>query len=151
MDAIRKLIEEILSRGYEMSLATYDEGGLWVSDVVYVYDGDFNIYWRSQVSTRHSKAIEENSHVAVTITTSVHGGKNEGLQIIGKAEKVKGSVEIFVAHLHKRYGEIPHSMHIDENNKLTEPEISWYKLKPIKIELIYEKYYGFDKQIVNLN
>src|SRR3989338_10388225 len=151
MDAIKKLIEEILSKGYEMSLATTDEGGIWVSDVVYVYDTSFNIYWRWKVRKRHSKAIEKDSQVSATITTSVHGGKNEGLQIDGEAQKVKGSVEMFVSHLHKRYGEIPHTMHIDENNKLTDPEISWYKLKPTKIELIYEKYYGFDKQVIILD
>ena len=89
MEEIKKLVEEILSKGYVMSLATLDDGGIWVSDVVYVFDRNFNIYWISQVSTRHSKAIEENSKIAATITTSVHGGKNEGLQIEGKAEKVE--------------------------------------------------------------
>lgn len=152
MGEIKRLIEEILRSGYVMSLGTMDEGGIWVCSVVYIFDENFNIYWRSQVSTRHSKAIEKNGNVVATITTSVVGGKNEGLQIEGFAEKDKRpSLEMFAAHLQKRMGDVPHTKYFDENNKLVEAEVSWYKLKPTKIELIYEKYFGFDKQVINLN
>lgn len=152
MGEIKRLIEEILSKGYVMSLATLDEGGVWVCSVVYIYDASFNIYWVSQISTRHSKAIQKDSHIAATVTTSVVGGKNEGLQIEGTVERVnRPSLEMIAAHFHKRLGEIPHTMYLDENNKLSEPEISWYRLKPTKIELIFEKHYGFNKQVVELN
>lgn len=142
MEEIRRLVHEILAKGYVMSLATLDEEGVWVCDVIYIYDANFNIYWRSQVSTRHSKAIAKKKVVSATITTSVLGGKNEGLQIEGMAEIDKRpDLEMFAAHLRKRFGEVPHTMHLDEDNKL----------KPTKIELIYEKYFGFDKQIIKFN
>lgn len=53
-----------------MSLAVQDNGGLWVSDVVYVFDDNFNIYWMSDPDVRHSKAILVNLQVAGTITVS---------------------------------------------------------------------------------
>ena len=149
MEAIKKLILEILSKGYVMSLATLDEGGIWVADVVYIFDTDYNIYWKSQVYTRHSKAIQKNSHVAATITTSVKGGKNEGLQIEGEVERIyQSTLEMFNAHLQKRLGDVPHTKYYDANDKLIDPEISWYRLRPKKIELIFEKYYEFDKQVI---
>lgn len=152
MEEIKRLVYEILIKGYVMSLATLDEGGVWVCDVVYVFDKHFNIYWISQISTRHSRAIEKNNQVSATITTSTHGGKNEGIQIEGKAERVgRPDLEMISQHLRKRFGDIPHTKHLDENNKLTEPPLSWYRLKPTKIELFYEKYFGFDKQVIKLN
>ncbi len=151
MGEIKRLIEEILARGYVMSLGTVDEGGVWVADVIYIYDTSFNIFWISQISTRHSQAIEKNNHIAGTITTSVVGGKNEGLQIEGTVERVnRPSLEMIAAHFHKRLGEVPHTMYLNENDELSEPEISWYRLKPIKIELFYEKHYGFNKQVIEL-
>lgn len=41
---IKNLIKEVLDQGYLMSLATVDDGGVWVSDVIYIYDDNFNIY-----------------------------------------------------------------------------------------------------------
>jgi len=35
---LRKLVKQILDKGYLMSLATVDGSGPWVSDVIYVAD-----------------------------------------------------------------------------------------------------------------
>ena len=152
MNEIYALIEEILNKGYVMSLATFDEGGIWVSDVVFINDAEFNIYWISQISTRHSKAIKKNRRVAASITISKPGEANEGLQIEGFAETVdRTSLEMVKKHLEKRAGQLPHKKPFIENDKLIDPEMSWYKLIPKKIELINERYYGFAKQVVELN
>lgn len=90
---LRQLIIEILDKGYLMSLATSDAAGLWVSDVVYVHDDDFNLYWLSMPNTRHSIAIDTNSNAAASITTSNNQGEdNIGLQIAGTAYKVQGNL-----------------------------------------------------------
>lgn len=151
VEEINKLIYEILSEGYVMSIATVDECGVWVADVVYIYDGVFNIYWISQISTRHSQAIQKNNQVAASITISQPGEDNRGLQIEGSAEAVdRTSLEMLRKHLIKRAGKVPYQKPFFENNILLDPEMSWYKLTPKKIELIYEKYYGFTKQVVEL-
>ena len=38
---LKELIKEVLEKGYLMSLATSDGGGVWVADVIYVYDDEF--------------------------------------------------------------------------------------------------------------
>ena len=57
------LIKEILEKCYLMSLATLDDGGVWVSDVIFVHDEDLNIYWISDPDVRHSKAIIKDNKV----------------------------------------------------------------------------------------
>ena len=89
MEDVRKLIVEVLEKGYLMSLATTDEGGPWVADVIFVYDDDLTIWWLSRPQTRHSKAIAHERRVAATITVSNRRGEdNVGLQICGMAEAV---------------------------------------------------------------
>ena len=61
---IKARILEVLEKGYLISLATHDDGGLWVADVVYTFDDDLNIYWMSYPTVRHSKAIEDNNQAA---------------------------------------------------------------------------------------
>jgi uncharacterized protein YhbP (UPF0306 family) len=61
---IKEKILEVLGKGHLMSLATVDNGGVWVSDVIYVYDDNLNIYWMSDPDVRHSQAIVKNSQVA---------------------------------------------------------------------------------------
>ena len=124
-----------------MSLATLDNGGVWVSDVIYIYDENLNIYWMSDPDARHSLAISENNKVAGTITTSGLGENNEGLQFKGMAEKIKGSrFDLAVKHFKKRNKPEP-----GENEDILQGD-SWYILKPDNIELIYEKSFGFEKQ-----
>ncbi|MBI4059532.1 pyridoxamine 5'-phosphate oxidase family protein [Candidatus Giovannonibacteria bacterium] len=138
---IKQLIKEVLEKGYLMSLATLDEGGVWVADVIYVHDGDFNIYWISSPVTRHSQAIIKNSRVAGTITVSGPGEDNLGIQFEGVAEKVDGErPDLALRHYAKRGKPAP-----KENEDVLEGD-SWYILKPAKIELINEKLFGFEKQ-----
>lgn len=149
MKDIKKLVKEILNQGYLMSLATLDSGGIWVSDVIYIYDRKFNIWWMSKTFRRHSKAILENPKVAGTITITQKPGEPDlGLQIEGLAEKIEGdNLEIAKKHRKKRNKPLPKK----ENEVFDTPEDSWYKLTPTKIELIYEPLFDHNKQVLNLH
>src|SRR3989338_7181549 len=87
---IKELIKEVLEKGYLMSLATKDEGGIWVSDVIYINDDEFNIYWISDPEVRHSEAILKNNKVAGTVTISGPREDNLGIQFEGEAEIMEG-------------------------------------------------------------
>lgn len=142
---IIKLINEVLDRGYLMSLATTDSGGVWVSDVIYIHDEGLNLYWMSSPHVRHSKAILENKNVAGTITVSNQGEDNMGIQFSGIAEKIKGSRhDLAIKHFEKRKKPIP-----NENDDVLDGDL-WYVIKPTNIDLIYEKLFGFKKQKIEL-
>lgn len=147
MENIKKLIKEVLDKGYLMNLATIDEGGLWVCDVIYVPTDKFELYWLSETKSRHSKAIIKNSQVAATITISNNPGeKNMGLQIEGKAEKIEGDIlEIAIKHRLKRKKPAP-----KKKGEILGVGESWYKITPIKIDLIHEPNFGFEKKKLEL-
>lgn len=142
---IRQLIQEVLGKGYLMSLGTTDEGGVWVSDVIYVYDDGLNIYWMSDPDVRHSQSISKNPRVAGTITVSGQGEDNLGIQFDGIAEKIEGPrFDCALKHYVKRKKPAP-----KETDDVLQGD-SWYRLRPKKIELIHEKLFGFEKKILEL-
>ncbi|MDO8569255.1 MAG: pyridoxamine 5'-phosphate oxidase family protein [bacterium] len=143
---IKAKILEVLDRGYLMSLATQDEGGLWVADVIYIYNEDLNIYWISDPDVRHSKALIENGRVAGTITISNKSKEsNLGIQFSGKAEKIDGArYDLAIKHLTKRG--YPEPKEIDD---VLQGD-SWYVLRPTKIDLVDEENYGYDKKSIDL-
>ena len=144
MEDIRKLIiDEVLAKGHLMSLATLDDGGVWVSDVIYIFDDDLNMYWLSDVDTRHSKAILKNKDVAGSITVGDgHGGTNTGIQFSGVAEKIEGDPHELGAKHYKKRGKAV----LPAGRGILEESESWYRLKPTFIDLIYEPLFGFEKR-----
>ncbi|OGZ69868.1 MAG: hypothetical protein A3D44_03140 [Candidatus Staskawiczbacteria bacterium RIFCSPHIGHO2_02_FULL_42_22] len=138
---IRELIKEVLGKGYLMSLGTIDDGGVWVCDVIFIFDDQLNIFWMSDPNTRHSKAILQNKKVAGTITVNLPGEYNLGIQFEGRAEKIEGArFDLAKKHYAKRRKSEP-----KEVDDVLDGD-SWYRLIPAKIELIHEKLFGFNKQ-----
>jgi uncharacterized protein YhbP (UPF0306 family) len=144
MENLKELSKEILEKGYLVSLATLDEVGVWVADVIYIYDDDFNIYWMSDPDARHSRALLKNKKVAGTITISGQGEDNLGIQFEGVAERIEGPrFDLARKHFLKRRKPEP-----KETDDVLEGDF-WYVVRPKKFELIYEKFFGFEKQILN--
>lgn len=142
---IKDLIKDVLEKGYLASLATQDDGGIWVSDVIYIYDEDLNIYWMSDPDVRHSQAILKNPKVAGTITVSGKGENNLGLQFEGIANKIAGHrFDLAKKHYAKRNKSEP-----KETDDVLQGD-SWYILRPSKIELIAEEHFGFEKKLLEL-
>ena len=144
MEDIKKLIEEILKKGYLMSLATQDEGGVWVADVIYIHDDNLNIYWISNPDVRHSRAISQNKEVAATITASHEKNRELGLQLSGTAARL-GNIgkEMTKKYIKKN----PLSSRVDEDFLRDD---SWYVLKPRFVELINNELFGYDKKKLEL-
>lgn len=95
----------------------------------------------SDPEVRHSQAILKNNQIAGTITVSSAGEDNSGIQFSGKAEKIEGPrYDLAKKHYAKRKKPEPK----ETDDMLGED--SWYVLMPDKIELIYEKLFGFTKQ-----
>lgn len=144
---IKPKILEVLEKGHLMSLATTsNECGIWVSDVVYVFDEDLNIYWMSNPNVRHSKSILENQNVAGSITISNKSKEsNLGIQFSGIAQKIDGQrFDLAKKHLKKRSYPEP-----KEGDDVLHGS-SWYVLKPTRIDLIDEDLWGYKKKSIDL-
>ena len=141
---LRQTIKEIFQSGYLMSLATQDDGGVWVADLIYIFDDDLNIYWMSDPDVRHSQALQRNSSVAASISANNSNEDNLGVQIEGEAKKIDGPrFDLALKQFAKRNKPIP-----SESDDVLDGD-SWYMLMPKRIELIDEKNFGFEKQIHN--
>jgi len=147
MNDIKGLIRSVFDDGYLMSLATTDKSGPWVSDVIYVHDDHLNLFWISDINTRHSTAISQNQRVAATITiTNNNQDKEIGLQLEGLAKKLEGDIpELANKHRVKRGKSAPNTKW-----EILDEEEAWYKLSPTKIELIYAPKWGFKKQVLKI-
>ena len=142
---IQSRVKEVLERGYLMSLGSVDTGGVWVCDLLYVFDDEFKIYWTSSPRVRHSVAIEANNKVAGTITANSPKEDNFGIQFEGTARKLSDlRADLVIKIFMKRKKLVPADVVEAMKGR------SWYELTPLKIELIDEKNFGFKKQNLSL-
>lgn len=146
MEDLKQILEHILNDGYLLSLGTTDGAVPWVSDVVYAHDVLFNIYWLSSEGAKHSQNIIKNSVVAGTITVVGSNGLGRGIQIQGKAEKVKSDEMIFEIekiYQSKRRKQIPQTI---EKAKQLVGNRALYKLTPTKIFIHHEPLWGYERK-----
>ncbi len=100
-DHIQKA-KQIISQNIYMSIATSSlEGKPWISPVFFAYDQQYNLYWVSEKTSRHSTLIKENPQVAIVIFDSrAPEGEGDGVyfeakvQILEDEMEVKGAMEI---------------------------------------------------------
>lgn len=144
-DELKGLAQKILQDTFVMSLGTFDQQGVWVADLVFLSDEDFNIYWVSMPNTRHSKAIELNNQVACTITASWDYKKERALQVSGTAERITPSLERERLYEAKRGRPIP-----EKEGEILSKGHAWYKLTPNTLKLIDSENFGYARQDVLL-
>jgi uncharacterized protein YhbP (UPF0306 family) len=81
---IPELTKKHLEAGKFLQVATSKDNRPWVCTVFYVSDDEYNVYWVSEESRRHSKELVENSHAAAAVNLK---GRSEdpaiGLQMEG--------------------------------------------------------------------
>ena len=89
MNSNNEKARTIIRANRYMSLATSIQGETWIAPLAYAYDEQFNFYWYSEKTARHSQHIELNQSVAVAIFNSeASSDEVDGLQIIGLATEV---------------------------------------------------------------
>ena len=98
-------IKKYLKEPKLMQLATTKDDKPWICSVYFVVDEDSNIYWLSETHRRHSKEIEENSNVAVSMAIKTDLPVI-GLQAEGKAMRVSNlnTIRKVMTRYVKKYG-----------------------------------------------
>ena len=146
-DEIKKLVSEVLRDGFVINLATNDKDGPWAASLVYVFDEEFNIYWISVPSSRHSRAIEKDKKVACAIVAEYATDKERALQIEGIAAPFPKTPFELEKKLQKKRGmSMPEKAGVSLKNKY-----QWYRLQPTRIELMYNERFGYERKSLLLN
>ena len=78
-----ELAKQIIAENLYMVLATASsDGEPWVSPIFFAYDDQYNFYWVSNKDARHSKLLQENPRVAISIFDSrAPEGDGDGVYI----------------------------------------------------------------------
>lgn len=93
-EKLNKSISSILDLNTLLSMATIkDKNESYINTVYYAYNDKLNFYYLSPPDTQHSKNLEKNSSVAVSIFDSRQNPptiNKRGLQIFGDCKLAKG-------------------------------------------------------------
>ncbi len=127
-----------------------DNREAWINAAYYAYDADLNIYIFTPGTTQHSRNLERNHSVAVSIFDSHQDPKNakKGLQISGIGElAADGALTIGFQKYSERYVWFREYIKtIDDFNKgITESRI--YVIRPKMIKIFDEPVFGEDNWV----
>jgi ribonuclease HI len=133
-------IDEYLTLGSVMQLATSRDNKPWISTVYYVADAERNIYWLSLPERRHSEEITVNPHAAAAITIKqdlpVIGIQAEGVvELVDDSAQVEKILAVYI----KKYdgaGKDFYQRFIDGKNMH-----QLYKLTPSQLVLFDEAHF----------
>jgi len=141
---IKEVIAVVLNEVYLMSLATVDNDTPWSTILAFIGDKDFNIYWMSDPSSRHSHNLMVNNKASISITSTLKPeDPNVGVQIIGKVEEIQGDLpEMHSLYLQKK-NDLLHTPRHEVQGFMEK----WYKFTPEKFEVTYEPEWSFIKRI----
>mgnify|MGYP000022018806 FL=1 len=84
-------IRELLAAHSTITLATAADGRSWAATVFYASDAELNLYFVSDLKTRHGREMHHDAHVTGAINHDVATwGEVIGLQIEGRALVLEG-------------------------------------------------------------
>jgi uncharacterized protein YhbP (UPF0306 family) len=117
----------------------------WIAIVFYAIDQDFNLYFISEPTTKHSLDIVKNNKVACSIVDSsqVVTDKKIGVQLEGVASEVKekNKLQIILSMWHETNPGFEHVISIPNILKKI-IKGRFYQVKPTLIKFFNEELYG---------
>jgi len=92
----RSELKKFLDDHKLMAIATCSEKGMWIANVYFATDKNFNFYFLSEPKTRHCQDIKENKNVAIAIASYKDGNlsNRSGVQIVGDAFQVTNPLDM---------------------------------------------------------
>lgn len=144
----KKYINEALSATDYCSIATVDEKGVWSNPVYFAWDNRYNLFFISQMSSRHMQNLKKNSRIAVSIYKTEQKGDVVGIQLEGTAKiisKEDGKKEI--QHSYSTYyGRAGHGP--DVQQYIDNPLWLYVKITPEQIYYFDTRFFGEQRQDV---
>ena len=140
-----ELVKRYLSQTNVMQLATSDNGQPWACTVHYYSDDDFNFYWISLLSRKHSLDIKQNNKVAAAVLFHENTSAEPyviGISLEGTAELIGDQIDekTSVAYI-KKLAKDPSLL---TNIATGKNQHKFYRLKPSKIILFDSKNFPDD-------
>ena len=72
-----KKVKQLVEENIYMTIATSSKSGNpWIANIFYAHDKNYNFYWYSPKDSLHSRYLEENPRIAISIFDSTAIGDN---------------------------------------------------------------------------
>lgn len=137
-------ITEILTQTNLLSMATIKDGKeSWINTVCFSFTEDFNLYFLTYPTAQHSKNLEANNSIAITVFDTHQEPKKRGLQIFGTCEKVEGlELASAITSYAARFPWLPKYIKKPEDFAKTVLTSRFYVARPEMIKIFDEKLFG---------
>lgn len=131
----KKYLSECLESTNYCCIATIDEKGVWANPVYFAYDEKFNLYFISQMNSRHMQNLNNNPRISVAIYKTEQKGDVVGTYIEGEAQVIL-----------KDEKEIQNAFDIYYGRAGKGPDVQGYIKNPswIYVRVVPEAIYYFD-------
>lgn len=142
----KKYLKECLESTNYCCIATVDPKGVWANPVYFAYDGQFNLYFISQMSSRHMQNLKKDFRISVSIYKTEQKGDVVGVYIEGKAKIIlrnKDEIEKAFDIYYGRAGKGP-----DVKQYLNNPTWLYVKVTPIQIHYFDTRFFKEERQEV---
>lgn len=141
-----KYLKECLESTQYCCIATVDPKGVWANPVYFAYDEKFNLYFISQMKSRHMQNLNKDPRISVSIYKTEQKGDVAGTYIEGQVEIIlKDKKEIKKAFdvYYGRAGKGP-----DVQGYINNPTWLYVKVTPSHIYYFDTRFLGEERQEV---
>jgi uncharacterized protein YhbP (UPF0306 family) len=120
-----------------MTLATHGPEGLWAAAVFYVHE-NFDLYFLSSPSTRHSLNLAANPRVAVTIQEDYDDWRAiKGIQLEGNVTRLEGLEQARAILLYgKKFSIVGNIARAPAKIARAFSRVAWYRLTPTRVYFV---------------
>ena len=144
-------IDDALKATDYCCIATVDKKGVWSNPVYFAWDKQYNLFFISQMSSRHMQNLMSNSRIPASIYKTEQKGDVVGIQLEGTAKilsKNDGENEIKHAYetYYRRAGYGP-----DVQGYLNDPTWLYVKITPDQIYYFDTRFFEEERQKVPMN
>lgn len=144
----KKHLQECMNSTDYCCIATVDPKGVWSNPVYFAWDSKFNLYFISQLHSRHMKNLKKDPRIGVSIYKTEQKGDVVGIQLEGKAKRLTTKKDIALAFkiYHGRTGG-----ERDQQEYINNPTWHFVKIKPDAIFYFDTRFFGEERQEVPMD
>lgn len=148
---INQSITEILKPNILLSMASIkDKRESWINTVYFAYTTKLKLFFLTPTTAQHSKNVEENNSIAVSIFDSHQEvtGKKRGLQVFGVCRRAEGKeVKEGIAVYGRRFSGFAARVKALEDFERLKMESRIYVVTPHTIKIFDEVIFGEEKWV----
>lgn len=142
----KKYLKECLDSTEYCCIATVDKKGVWANPVYFAYDEKFNLYFISQMNSRHMQNLKKDPRISVAIYKTEQKGDVLGTYIEGKVKIILENKKEIKKAFNVYYGRAGKGP--DVQQYLNNPSWLYVKITPEHIYYFNTRFFDEERQEV---